>query len=592
LVGKVEDNWQDFHFLDSINPPETYDTLLRTISYAAPIDSKPLEMLWMQQVFAEGPYKTNVIRKKYKPVDCKVCPVPSYMPDPMGQVFKCVEIPKLPPLPFDVTPLTEFQPTDRIMQERLDSMLKTIPKNFLLPHEIDLLVYILRNWEAAIAFTDAEQGTFSRTYFPDYEIPVIEHTPWVQLPIQILKAIEAMVRKMLEEQRATGKYKYSSASYCLRIFTVAKKIQTAICIIHDVQELNKVMIRDSVLPPQVDDFAESHMGHSIYGLADLFSDYDGCTLAVISRPLTMFNSLIGPSWLTVLLQGATNSVPEFQRCAIHTLDEDTPKRSDVFMGGVTIKEPQMTYDNEEIASGIRKYVYEYITTLDRILVRFITVGITASGWKFILAMPKLGIVGTTVSKEGWHLSHGLINKVLNWPVPTNVTEVQGFLRTMGVGRKWIKGFSVIAKPLTQLTRGSDREFLFNNEALEAQEKLKELVSKAPILVCLNYDLAKLITCPPRALDHGLVIVAVDSSVHGAGWVVYQQNREEKHLVLFGLCTFSEAESRYSQPKCELYRVFHALKDLRHRIWGIHFHLDVDAKFLAEMIKSPDLPNAL
>jgi hypothetical protein len=86
-------------------------------------------------------------------------------------------------------------------------------------------------------------------------------------------------------------------------------------------------------------------------------------------------------------------------------------------------------------------------------------------------------------------------------------------------------------------------------------------------------------------------VAVDSSINGAGWVVYQQNELGKHPVLYGSCTFSETESRYSQPKCELYGVFRALKDLRHRIWGIHFRLDVDAKFLAEMIKSPDLPNA-
>jgi hypothetical protein len=273
------------------------------------------------------------------------------------------------------------------------------------------------------------------------------------------------------------------------------------------------------------------------------------------------------------------------------LDEDAPENSDAFIDDITVKGPRSDYNNEEIAPGIRRFVYEYLTTLDRILVRFITAGITASGWKFILATPKLGIVGTTVSKEGWHLGHGLVNKILNWPVPTCVTDVRGFLGTAGVGRKWIKGFSIIAKPLTLLTRGTEREFLFDEEAQEAQEKLKALVSTAPVLVRLNYEAARLIVCPPRESDHGLVIVAVDSSVHGAGWVMYQQDGEEKHPVLFGSCTFSETESRYSQPKCELYGVFRALKDLRHRIWGIHFRLDVDAKFLAEMIKSPDLPNA-
>ena len=42
-------------------------------------------------------------------------------------------------------------------------------------------------------------------------------------------------------------------------------------------------------------------------------------------------------------------------------------------------------------------------------------GITVSGKKLILAVPHLHIVGTEVSKEGWHLSHGIVSKIENWP---------------------------------------------------------------------------------------------------------------------------------------------------------------------------------
>ena len=82
---------------------------------------------------------------------------------------------------------------------------------------------------------------------------------------------------------------------------------------------------------------------------------------------------------------------------------------------------------------------------------------------------------------------------------------------------------------------------------------------------------------PRSSDHGLVIVAVDSCHNGTGWILYQNVEKEKHLVIFGSCTFNDAESRYSQAKLELYGVFRAVKDLRHRIWGIHIHIDVDTK---------------
>ena len=509
-------------------------------------------------------------------------------------MFLPVIIPSLPSLPLDPPLLAEFVPTKRLTEERLKKILSSSPKDFLRPREIDLLVYILRSRELALAFEDSERGTFSDKYFPDYEIPVIEHIPWVQAPIRVPKAIEDTVRQMLQEQKAAGKYEYSTASYRSRIFAVAKP-KGGIRLVADVQELNRVTVRDAGLPPRTDDFAESFVGHVIYGLADLFSGYDGRRLGVASRPLTTFSSLIGPHRSCVLPQGATNSLPEFQRCTTHTLQEEIPNNGGVFVDDVGLKGPTSTYQDEEVAPGIRRFVYEYASTLDRFLARFIEAGITASGKKLVLATPRLHIVGTIVSKEGWHLEHGLVTKIFNWGPLTSVTDVRSFLGTAGVGRKWIKGFSLIAKPLTQLTRiAVQREFYFSPEAEAAQKELKRLISSAPVLVKLDYDSAKKLSRLdplPRSSEHGLVVVGIDSCQNGTGWILFQMVEKEKHPVIFGSCTFNDTESRYSQAKLELYGVFRAIKDLRHRIWGIHFRIDVDAKFLIEMVKQPDLPNA-
>ncbi|EKM51437.1 uncharacterized protein PHACADRAFT_55109, partial [Phanerochaete carnosa HHB-10118-sp] len=81
--------------------------------------------------------------------------------------------------------------------------------------------------------------------------------------------------------------------------------------------------------------------------------------------------------------------------------------------------------------NIRRFVYEYATTLDRVFLRFITAGVTASGSKLVLATPRLKIVGSIVSKEGWHLAHGIVSKILNWPTPSNVSDVRGFLGVAG-----------------------------------------------------------------------------------------------------------------------------------------------------------------
>jgi hypothetical protein len=60
-------------------------------------------------------------------------------------------------------------------------------------------------------------------------------------------------------------------------------------VVHDLQKLNSISIRDAGLPPRADDFAESFVDCSIYAIADLYSDYDGCALAEELQPLMAFH---------------------------------------------------------------------------------------------------------------------------------------------------------------------------------------------------------------------------------------------------------------------------------------------------------------
>ena len=146
----------------------------------------------------------------------------------------------------------------------------------------------------------------------------------------------------------------------------------------------------------------------------------------------MFSCLLGPLRSCVLPQGATNSLPELQCCTTHMLQDEIPKNGNVFVDDVGLKGPTSTYNKAEIAPGIRRYVYEYASTFDRFLMRFIKSGITASGKKLVLATPHLHIVGTIISKDRWHLEHGLVTKILNWGPLTSITDVCLFLGTAGV----------------------------------------------------------------------------------------------------------------------------------------------------------------
>jgi len=129
-------------FVPDLEPPKAYDLILQNIAHCSPRTSRPLLTPWTRQALV---YESNPLQKrtKYKTVDKKVRPVPSYMPDPAGQVFRPVVIPTLPLHPIDPPFLRDFVPSTRLLLDRLEKILTSVPRGFLQPREIDLLVFVL-----------------------------------------------------------------------------------------------------------------------------------------------------------------------------------------------------------------------------------------------------------------------------------------------------------------------------------------------------------------------------------------------------------------------------------------------------------------
>ena len=63
-------------------------------------------------------------------------------------------------------------------------------------------------------------------------------------------------------------------------------------------------------------------------------------------------------------------------------------------------------------------------------------------------LKKVSFLGHIVSVEGIRVDPIKIEAVVNWKPPRNVTEVRSFLGLAGYYKRFVKGFSVIASPLT------------------------------------------------------------------------------------------------------------------------------------------------
>jgi len=89
-------------------------------------------------------------------------------------------------------------------------------------------------------------------------------------------------------------------------------------------------------------------------------------------------------------------------------------------------------------------------------------------------------LGHVIFAEGIFVDPRKVGAVLKWERPTNVTEICSFLGLVVYYRRFIKGLSTIASPLTKLTRKEVR-FVWSKEYEESFRELKERLTFAPVL---------------------------------------------------------------------------------------------------------------
>jgi hypothetical protein len=263
--------------------------------------------------------------------------------------------------------------------------------------------------------------------------------------------------------------------------------------------------------------------------------------------------------------GWTNSVPIFHDDVTFILQAEIPHVTIPYIDDVPIKGPTTTYQKVDDSCetipenpGICRFVWEHFQNLNRVVQRMKYCGGMFSGPKLFLCVPEIFVLGHRCTPEGRLPNKLRVSAIWKWGPCQSLSEVRAFLGTVGVVRIFIKNFSLHAHPLIKLTQ-KDEPFIFGPEQTKAQEDLKAALLESPALRSIDYT------------SSAPVILAVDTSYIAVGFHLCQcdvTTPSPCYYNQFCSITLNDRESKYSQPKLEIYGLYRALRALRLYLIGV------------------------
>lgn len=360
----------------------------------------------------------------------------------------------------------------------------------------------------------------------------VRRPPFKMSPLE-LDELQRQLKDLLDK----GFIQPSSSPWGAPVLFVRKK-GGALRMCIDYRMINSLCTKRLNTPlPRIDECLERLSGAKYFSQLDLTSGYHQIRIREEDVPKTAFVTRYGSFEWKVLPFGLSNSPSVFQ------------KMMNSVLSGYVDKFVQLYLDDVLLYS---KTAEEHIEHIKLVLERFRQHKLYVNPSKSSFNQQEVEFLGMRVSAQGILPSKSKVKAIQEWPRPTNVQEVRQFVGLASHYRKFLKNFSSIAAPLTELTKGTGpkkRSITWSSKCQVAFETLKSMLTDAPVLQAP--DMSK------------PFIIETDSSDFGCGGVLLQRDeRGVLHPLAFESKKFSTAERSYPAQERELLGVLHCLRTWR------------------------------
>ncbi|GFV91619.1 retrovirus-related Pol polyprotein from transposon 17.6 [Trichonephila clavipes] len=382
------------------------------------------------------------------------------------------------------------------------------------------------------------------TTVTQHRIDTADHPPIKQHPRRLPFAKQEEVGTLLREMQENDIIEPSSSPWASPIVLVRKKDgSTRFCV--DYRKLNDVTKKDSYPLPRIDDTLDTLSGHNWFSTLDLKSGYWQVEIQPEDREKTAFTSGQGLWQFKVMPFGLCNAPATFERLM------------ETVLKGLTF-EACLIYLDDVIIGG--RTFEEHLQNIRKVLSKLSDANLKLNPSKCKFFQKEVNYLGHIISAEGVRTDPEKVSAVKNWKRPENLRELRSFLGLCTYYRKFVKGFSNIARPLHKLTE-SKQKFQWTKECEDSFLQLKEALTSSPILIYPQPD-------KPFILD-------TDASNESVGAVLSQEIDGQERVVAYWSKCLSKPERNYCVTRKELLAIVKAIEHFHHYLYGQKFLLRTD-----------------
>ena len=270
-----------------------------------------------------------------------------------------------------------------------------------------------------------------------HEIKVAEGCrPVHRAPHRMSVAHEEELQKRLQELVKAGHIRPSKSPWAAPVlFTPKKDGGLRFCV--DYRGLNSVTERDQHPLPIPEDQFRRLNGSQIFSKIDLRSGYYQVRIAEEDVPKTAFTTAFGLFEFTVMPFGLTNAPATFMRLMQDVFSDYINKFMVVYLDDILIYSQSAA---------------EHAKHVELVLQRLKEKQLFAKLSKCSFFQEEVEFCGLVVSNKGVSMAEDKVHAITDWPIPRSTTAVRSFLGLTGFYRQFIKDYSQIALPMTELTK--------------------------------------------------------------------------------------------------------------------------------------------